>query len=147
MKKLLLALSLALIPAHVHAVCVGGYGSSCPPDIKLAEPYLAERARVNSGGRMKLLAVSKTDGREMNVFGEQIYELHFAATVEITQDCWWSPTTPKKFFALPPERALSPSLNSSGRISKVGERATIPGVLNFRKYESGWRIISTEAFH
>lgn len=144
MKWFLLFVGLAFA-TPAQAACVFGLGT-CAPGIEEAEPYLRKRVDVNSRGLMTLMSLTKTDGRSIGSPADT-YELSYNARVEFVGDAWWSPNSSKKFFTLNPNDPLANSgASRSGRIGRKGEQATIPGTIAFRKYESGWRVIASEAY-
>lgn len=137
---ILLASALAILVA-----CSGG-----KPSAGDGRTALQERIRSESGGRITLVRFEKTDAQQGEVFGVPLYEMQWTAEIEFTQDCKWVTglfgVNAGFQTRIPPAGAgkdywggWMENTQYPGVLVKAGDRASLSGVVTFRKTEKGWR--------
>ena len=156
--------SKKVVVVAVSLLLLGGCGSS--PTEADARRCLGARIAKVSEGRIKLVSLRKTNGRDIRGAGSPDgYELDYEAEIEFTEDCYWSPNYPlgsafetvsaamkAKLDRLNnPEAKMSseeywklreissmPEYNRPLELARKGQRVRHTGKVQFSKTERGW---------
>jgi hypothetical protein len=126
---------------------VFGCSPSSPPSPADALNLLEKQIQSQSGGIIKLVSFSKTDGIAKEIDGTKCYEMKYNAEIEFTQDCYWGPmnytgTWTGDFFASDiaslPKKYEGHAKNME-RVTK-GKKIKLASSLDFQKTEKGWGL-------
>jgi hypothetical protein len=125
-------------------MCILGVGGDCAPDISQAEPFLRHIAEKESQGRLKLMSVTKTDGRAL---GQNGYELFYTATVELTQDATYTTSNFTTWVYPNTNPPPGPAAGFPGLVNaRTGTQGIIRSSVMFEKRESGWILLCTQQY-
>lgn len=116
--------AMKTVIVFVLASLVVGCGQRLPSERDVRTHLEKRYAKELANGSLKLIDVRKMDGKRLEIFGTQIYELSYAETLE------W-PRGRKCDFA----SAFAGCINRA-----PGEQATQEGQITFTKSEKGWKI-------
>lgn len=129
--------------------------ASCSPPTDGAEAALREQVEKDSGGHIKLVSFTKTDGQQFNVNGVEGYRLVFKADLEFDHAGSWStglavPGVRLSYnfsFGLPGNGGVAGMLSAIGgdRAVQLGQQIPITGVMTGTKSENGWSFVPTES--
>ena len=141
-------------------------GCESKPSETDASRALQDSVASQSGGRIRVLSVRKTNGREITTSFGNAYELEYQAELEFTEDCAWSPgwplagayatvpasvktdldrlKDPKSRAKMPSHEywrlfRLSTEYDQPLEVAHKGQRFGRSGKLLFIKTEKGWR--------
>ena len=121
-----------------------------------AQKVIEQRIQKESGGRIKILSVKKTDGTKMEHFGVPMYAMDYVLQIEFLESCRWLDhsyhshadaigfETTKEIKVKDNDffNALNREANPGTNVEK-GDTSEIKGQMIFQKSEKGWRSQGT----
>jgi hypothetical protein len=126
-------------------------GCSSLPSESDAKKYLEAKISEESKGNIELVLFQKTNGVELDGFGQKLYDMEFIASVEVTKDGYKKRDGYKSigsrnfsfdFYEQLPKIDMFDYSVFGSPVSEVkkGQRFELKGAMRYEKTENGWRI-------
>lgn len=114
-------------------------GCSSTPSSSDVRKVLENRIKEKSGGAIKLIDVTTSNGRGADAMGKRLYFLDYKAEIEFTADYFWGGSSSSfEVIVGEPSQYSSSYLEGKKRVQK-GQRESVSGTLRFELADEGWR--------
>jgi len=124
-------------------------GCSSLPDEKDAKKDLEFKINKESNGKIELIAFEKTNGLKHVVFGQELYEIEFNATIEFKEDAYKSYNLDgveyTNFYVS--EKGKGVLANYMEKLIEKGQKVNLTGSMDYEKTEKGWRATDLMVIH
>lgn len=124
-------------------------GCSSLPGEKDAKKDLESKINEESNGKIELIAFEKTNGLKQVVFGQELYEIEFNATIEFKEDAYKSYNLDgveyTNFYVS--EKGKGVLANYMEKLIKKGQKVNLTGSMDYEKTEKGWRATDFMGIH